>query len=365
MPKPKGGEGAAQQFEQAWVSWSRSYNFDRILEAARLYRLTGDTRYADWSAQQLDFYADNYGSWPLKTWNGKGRMMGQSLDEATGAILLVEAVRLLGDRTSPNRSARWRDQLFFPIAANLAGFNQGANNIALWHASAATLIGWQFGDARGADEALNGLKGVRALMAAGVTSDFIWYEGSFTYHSYVLRAVTPLFIQASLLERTQSIQREMLVALNMLLVPVRLRFPDGNLPSPGDGNAHIKALDLDLHASLYRVLPTRVGLIEASRRKSWDTLVVSAQALAGAAQPLPSVVTTNSKATRMAALQSGRWQAFVHYGELVQHHAQEETTAYELYADGKPVSLDQGTVAYGSDFHENCFRKGIAHNVPL
>ena len=45
-------------------------------------RLTGDKRYADWVAAQLDFYAENYLRWPLQNKNGKSRLMGQSLDDA-------------------------------------------------------------------------------------------------------------------------------------------------------------------------------------------------------------------------------------------------------------------------------------------
>lgn len=364
-PEPKDGKGAQQKFKQAWVSWSRSYNFEMTLEAARLYRLTGNQRYADWSAKQLDFYAQNYSKWPLRTWNGKAQMMGQSLDEATGSIQLIEAVRLLGDSVAPERIIRWRDNLFFPIAANLADFNQGVNNIALWHSVAITLISWQFGDDKRAELALNGPKGLRSLVDTGITDDYIWYEGSFTYNNYVLRALTPLFVQSSLLGKSGFLQREMLLAQNMLLTPTQFRFNDGNLPSPNDGNARMKAIDLGLYASLYRIFPTRVGLIEATRRKGWDTLVDPMSVPKDAVQPLPMVVTKNFEAIRMAVLKSEFWQAFVHYGQAVQHHAQEEATSYELYGNARPVSVDQGTVSYGSEFHENYFRKGVAHNVPL
>jgi hypothetical protein len=365
MPEPKDGQGSQLKFKQAWVSWTRSYNFEMTLEAARLYRLTGNQRYADWSAKQIDFYAQNYSKWPLRTWNGKAKMMGQSLDEATGSIQLIEAVRLLGNRVASKRTTQWRDNLFFPIAANLADFNQGVNNIALWHSVAITLISWQFGDDKRAELALNGSRGFRNLIDTGITDDYIWYEGSFAYNDYALRALTPLFIQASLLKKSGLIQREMLLAQNMLLATSQFRFADGNLPSPNDGNSRIKAIDLGLYASLYRVFPTQAGITEAKRRNNWDTLVDPISLAKDGVQPPPKVFTKNFEAIRMAMLKSDYWQAFVHYGQVVQHHAQQEATSYELYGNGSPLSVDQGTVSYGSEFHENYFRKAIAHNVPL
>ena len=44
-----------QKIFDAWVFRFRSLHMERIQDAARLYRLTGDATYADWAAGQLDF----------------------------------------------------------------------------------------------------------------------------------------------------------------------------------------------------------------------------------------------------------------------------------------------------------------------
>ncbi|MBK9346589.1 MAG: hypothetical protein IPN06_09195 [Burkholderiales bacterium] len=95
MPEPAKVGVTGGDYWRAWVAYVRSRNLDNIVEAARLYKLTGRTNYRDWAIDQLDFYAANYQSWPLQTWNGKARMMGQSLDEASAVPSLVDAVRLL------------------------------------------------------------------------------------------------------------------------------------------------------------------------------------------------------------------------------------------------------------------------------
>ena len=330
-----------------------------------MYKLTGNKRYADWAVLQLDFYSSNYSQWPLRTWNGKSRMMGQSLDEATSTIFLIEATRLLSDAVDKQRTEHWHHKLFMPIVANLRDFNQGVNNIALWHAIAIALVGYQFNDSALVAEAFEGPKGIQTLLDKGLTADDIWYEGSFAYNAYVVTALTPLFVQGSLYGDGKRLKPLMIRAQNLILAPMQFRFDDGFLPTPGDAMAHIKAIDLGLHGSVYRVLPTRVGEIEAQRVKSWDTLVDPAKMPTSKIAPLSPVVSANFESIRMAVLKSEPWQVFVHYGQVTQFHAQAEATSYELYADMVPVSKDQGTVAYGSEFHTNYFSRGIAHNVPL
>jgi oligo-alginate lyase len=68
---------------------------------------------------------------------------------------------------------------------------------------------------------------------------------------------------------------------------------------------------------------------------------------------------------RMAVLRSGEWQAFVHYGQAVGNHAQEEALTYELHEGTQVITADSGTVAYGSPYHRNYFSRGAANNVPL
>src|ERR1051326_5817299 len=48
-----------------WVVGERGRNADNMVTAARLFRLTGEKRYAEWAEAQMDFYADNYLKWEL------------------------------------------------------------------------------------------------------------------------------------------------------------------------------------------------------------------------------------------------------------------------------------------------------------
>ncbi len=80
------------------------------------------------------------------------------------------------------------------------GFNQVLTSTTiLWVIVAKALIGYRFHDAKLIAEAIDGPKGIRVLFKRGVTTDFLWYEGSFSYNDYVLMALKPIFVQASLM----------------------------------------------------------------------------------------------------------------------------------------------------------------------
>lgn len=367
-PEPiPGATGTAQRkLHQAWVAFQRGYNLDRIQEAARIYRLTGERRYADWAAGQLDFYAVHYMDWPLQQLYGsRSRMLGQGLDEATAVTRVIDGVRLLGNSVAAERRAMWRDRLFMPIVDNLREAKVGINNISLWHAVATAVIGMEFDDQRLVQEAIDGPAGVRAVMRTGLTTDFIWYEGSLGYQTYVLRALAPLFVQAALHGRAGELQIEMLQAQNMLLAPLALRFDDGMLPTPGDTTARLKAVDRDFFMELRRAVPTSIGLAEAARRRSWDELLDPVPADSALSEVLPPVRSMMLDSIRMALLKSQGWQVFFRYGQLTQHHSHEDALNHEIYFGDTPLSTDPGTVLYGTELHENYFRRAIAHNVAL
>ena len=365
MAAPQRFGPGGEDFWRAWVSRTRAHNLTRIQEAARFYRLTNNIKYRDWAIAQLDYYATNYLNWPLQNWNGKARMMSQSLDEAAAVVTLIDAVRLLTADVDLQRKHGWRTKLFAPIVQNLFDFDQGVNNIAVWHACAIAMIALEYDDAELLDRALNGDKGLNTLLNKGVTTNYLWYEGSFTYNNYVIAAMTPLFLQASIKGKSHLLKIPMLLAANMLLAPLQFRFDDGYLPTVGDTRGRSRAIDFAAYLAVVRVIPTAIGIIEAERVKSWDTLIDSPGKVFPAPVRLPPVTTGLFEPSRTAILKNDSWHAFVHYGQLTYAHAQAEVPGYELYAGSTPVAVDQGTVDYGSPWHENYFRRAVAHNMPL
>lgn len=365
MAEPPAAQHGKDKLHGAWVAGTRANNIAQTLEAARLYKLTGERRYADWAAGQLDFYAQHFAQWPLRSLGGKARMMAQGLDDATSAVTLVQAVRLLRTHVSSARLATWRDRLFLPIAANLGNSPNKVDNIRLWQNTARAMIGMEFGNESLIHDSLDGPWGTRTVLGKGVSRDFLWIEGSLGYQSYVLRALAPLFVEASLQGRGPELEREMLVAQNMLLAPIAMRFDDGTLPNPSDSTRRPRAIDIGLHLELCRVLPTSICLNAAKLHKNWNLLLDPPQAVTQTNPSLPPVASHHYRDDSMAILRKGPWQVFLNYGQHSPNHAQQEALNTEIYFDETPISIDPGTVYYGAPLHRDYFRQGAAANGAL
>lgn len=348
----------------AWVFQFRGRHASMMTGAARLFRLTGEEKYAAWAAAQLDFYAANWDRWPLQTSHNPSRLMHQSLDDATLLRQHLDTARLLEGWVSPERRATWYAKSFKPTALLLNQSAQRVHNISSWQRSSTAQAALYGGDEDLWSSAVDGEFGVRRQIRDGVTGDFLWFEQSFGYNAYVVEAYAPLFEAAAAAGRMDSLRHEMAVIENLMLAPVILRFPNGQLPNPADSTGGLRrAPDIALLARMYRLFPTYAGLEAAAGVKSWETLL-DPPSPAGR-RPLPAVRSISLESSRMALLRQGPWQVFFHYGQLDASHSQSEALNFELFYDGLDLSHDPGTVGYGSPLHREYYTRGLAHNVPL
>jgi hypothetical protein len=81
---PDPPQGVTDKGFGGWVFGFRSRNGDKMVEAARLWRLTGERRYAEWAAAQLDFYAVNY-----EKWQAEVEILTPGIDFPTEHILIL------------------------------------------------------------------------------------------------------------------------------------------------------------------------------------------------------------------------------------------------------------------------------------
>jgi oligo-alginate lyase len=350
-----------------WVFGFRSRHMTKIEEAARLYRITGDVRYAEWAAGQLDFYADNYERWPLGTPRGTPvRLSVQSLDEAVNLIKLTDAARLLFDWAGADRRQGWYDKFFKPESELLDRSYQIIHNIAVWQRSASAQVALLYDDEVMLTRALDGEYGLRAQLSRGVTSDYIWYEQSLGYNNFVVNAFEPLLTFAGLLGKDELVRNEAAIVENLLIAPLVLRFPDNLLPNPADAGkpGHASAAALK---GIRRILPTTLGIAAAAKSGalSWDDLIDPPEAPADLDPALPAVVSHHFESSRFALLKQGDWQVFFHYGQVNRSHSQSEALNWSASYKDADVSHDPGTVGYGSPLSSGYYRRGLNHNVPL
>lgn len=347
-----------------WVVTFRGKHVETMVRAARLYRLTGEARYATWVAGQMDFYADNFLQWQPARADQGARLFWQTLTEASNLVKFTEAVRLLGDFVPPEKREGWRTKFFQPEVAVLNRTHHDIHNIATWQRCAAGEVALLFNDAAMWREALDGRYGLRRQMAEGITSDYLWYEQSLGYNGFVVRAVLTLFTTAGLYGRADELALEMATAENLMLSPTYLRFPNGQLPNPADSSGIPTAPSRELFAETYRVFPTTLGLEEARETRDWNTLLDPPPA---PPRPfvMPTVTSRSLESTRMALLKSGHWQVFTHYGQLTRSHSQPEALNYSAFFDSTDITHDPGVVGYGSPLYKGYYATALNHNVPL
>lgn len=347
-----------------WVVTFRGKHVDTMERAARLFRLTGDERYAAWVAQQMDFYADNYLKWEAPKPEQGARLFWQTLTEASNLVKFTEAVRLLGDRVPKDKFAGWAEKFFRPEVAVINKNFQNIHNIATWQRCAAAQVALLLGDEAMWREALDGKFGLRNQMAQGITSDYLWHEQSLGYNNFVVRAVMSLFTAAGIQGRASELAAEMATAENLMIAPTYLRFPDGKLPNPADSGSIGTAPNREVFAEVYRVFPTTLGLEAVAGVREWSTLLDPPPA-SPRAVVLPEVTSRSFETSRMALLKAGGWQVFVHYGQLTKSHSQAEALNYSAYFGSTDISHDSGTVGYGSPLYKGYYARGANHNVPL
>jgi len=363
--KGQPGIAASRPLREAWVYYFRRHHAERLSDAARLFRLTGDMVYRDWVVSQLDFYAANYSKWPLQTRNGKARLMAQSVDEAVLLIAYADVIHILGKDLPEASKHRWQEGLFKPAADLLETSFQQIHNIACWQRSAVGQIALAFDNNELWRKAVDGPFGIRRQIAEGVTGDHLWFEQSLAYHDYTVQALLSFMERAALAGRSGELQKETRIVADMLQAPALLRFPTGTLPNPGDSiGGPFKSPNLSLLANAYRVFPTPLGLATALRQFNWDTLVDPPTPPAGMTA-LPEVRSRNLEASRMALLRRGHWQVFFLYGQLSASHAQAEALNFEATYRDTDITHDSGTVSYGQPIHKDYYQTGLAHNVPL
>ncbi len=353
---------------RAWAGIFRGRNITMVERAAVLWRLTGDPRYARWATDQLDFYAHNLEKWPVQDlFYGPSRLRVQPLDDAIDLTKLTRTIRLTWDATAPAQRQFWIDRLLRPEAEMLNGSMHRIHNIGCWLRSATAQVALLSGDAALWRSAIDGPWGLRQQLNHGVTSDYFWYEQSLGYQEFIAAALIPLFTETAMAGRGPELAREMAIVENLILAPTGLRFPTGFLPNPADNTvSYTRYAPLtDTLARAYRILPTPLGLAQARKVKSWDTLLDPPPATSVELPLLPVVVSRNFESSRYAILRAGGWQVFFHYGQLTGSHAQAEALNFEAFYGDTDITHDPCTVGYGSPLHRDYYTRGLTHNVPL
>jgi oligo-alginate lyase len=346
----------------AWVAHNRAHNIRQLVEAGRMFRLTGESRYADWARSQLLAYAEAYARLPLQTWGGQARLMTQTLDEATCLIDILESIRLIKPALSTGDQALITQKLVSPILANFKRSPFGGN-IGIWQASATYVAGLYLEDKLLEAEGLDGPHGILTLLKKFVTPDGFWFESSLGYQSYVVRAIHPSIVAADLYDKELAAVQLKTYSKGLIQSAMSLRLGPKQLPNPSDSIGTPELLGQQFYLDIIRSINTDLGALQTMKAKNWDVLLRSPQAPVELSLQDPPTGSTHYPISRFAHLVHQGWTAFFKYGDKSGGHAHDDKFNVELTYKGRRLMSDPGTVAYGNPAHEAYYKRPQAHNT--
>jgi len=216
--------------------WYQLWLAERVLHAAVLGVLLGETRCVEAAWRVLDEYAVRYLEYPNRdNVLGPSRPFFSTYLESIWLLQLVLAVDLLETSVGgavDAKGQRVRDRIIEPSARLIASYDEGISNRQVWNDAAMLAAGSTLGDEKLTDRALEGASGLSALLSRALLDDGSWYEGE-NYHLFAHRGLWYAFTMAERVGRSPS------VALSHrfedgFVAPFRTILPDLTYPSRRD-----------------------------------------------------------------------------------------------------------------------------------
>ena len=352
----------------AW-QYCRRYDIEMTLsEAAVLYCIDGQQKDYDFIINVVDYYDTHYPEFDEHGKHaGRGRIMGQSLDEAVWAVYVMRALMMIGFDGCSEMGKRWYKNLFLPLSRLVVAQSNTIHNIPLWHEACSFCAGLFFGDEWLADRTYGGDLGLREQILRGFTDDGIWHENSTGYHYYSTTAAT----HACLFARAMGVENKypdlFARVIKAYTAPLLLRFRSGEIPAFNDcskedcDQAVQFRLDQYIEAAhIFAGMPGAQAIAdvigEFDTKDQIGMLLYPVQVNPHGVKALGSVNLTHNK---VATLRSEQLEVFCKYGNLGPSHAHADALEITI----PPFSFDAGNPNYGSPLYRGWYTQTMAHNT--
>lgn len=331
------------------------------------WQLTGKADYGQKAKAILLAYAAKYPGYAYHDKDGKqgtggGKVGPQTLDEAVWLIPVAQGADLIWDTISESeQKALWMG-LFSPAAQVIRQHKLGVHNIQCWKNSAVGLVGLLYGDKALLAEAIDDPeRGLQRQLAEGITDDGPWYEGAWSYHFYTMSALAPLA------EAVHHMGLPLYSGLlgerykKLYLAPLKMAFPNGQLPAFNDSNAASA-----LGNVLYETALARFGDPALARPLVGNGRRTLPALLAGEALPTTKTEAVQSEdfaASGYAYLRAPGATLILKYGPHGGGHGHPDKLNVVFQTEGKTLLDDPGTSAYGVPAHLGWYKTSVAHNT--
>ena len=337
----------------------------------------------DLSGRILLTYAERYQhmeSPPLDHINHPGVVTWSGLDESVWLIRMCWAFALLEEMLPEGAADRLARQMFRPGAEHIRRIRwPEIHNATNWNNAALATLALVLEDEDLLEVALGGDLGLEPQLTQGVSQDGIWWEGSLSYHYYMLDAVvwTLRILRAS----GRSFDDGGILK-RMFLAPILISFPDLKLPAVNDCWYFI-----GLQQRVGHGIPEADGFYETAYGWFRDPVFAWVlqqnyvnrprtcfEALLDGAREIPSGEEPEWKSLHLedlgfAVLRSrdrgNRGHLIFKAGPDGGVHGHHDQLRIQLFANGAPWLPDLGTPGYGIELNDTWYQQTASHATGL
>ncbi len=355
----------------AWWMLTNTSNANAAEDLGILYMLTGDASYAKRASEVLTGYAAYYPGYEVHgniPYNGPGKQMAQTLDEAVFLRTLAYAYDLVADYMSDEERRLVLDGLFRHGASFLAGHrHEQLHNHEVIINGAIGVLALILGDEGLSDSAINGSYGLVHQLEKGTLADGFWFECSTAYHFYALEN---FFYYEKFARHTRYSNLSNPKYHDMVLAVLRLEKDDFSFPllndsHPGQGDPGAYGLFEFAYGIWHDEQVLRILTFLKKRCVSLckDGFFYGSRSLpeCSCTLSLPSLEGYGGLGASIAR-RKGDYLLFRH-GPYGGEHDHYDRLAISYWHRDVPVSVDLGTTGYGAPLHYAYYKRTETHNT--
>ena len=354
---------------------------------ATIWVATDDEHYLDYAKRTLLTYARIYPALPPSGIHvGKGKVTGQSLEEAVWALSMARAFDLIAPALTADEYATISTDLFRCAADHITGqLLHRIHNIECWHLACLGTLGVVLDDPALVELSYEGDLGLAVQLDHGILADGWWAEGSPNYHAYMLSAALN-GILALRHPHPESFQEGPL--RSMFDAPLTLMRSDLSLPALNDGWNSVampggvgqlaphyemgyrlwgEQRFADVLHDLYDGSAATVSTPSAKRTSAWALWFGPDldQPRGDSRWELRPVHPASGYAVLSLGTGSDQRSVMIKYGPHGGGHGHPDKLEIDLHAYGERLAPDAGSPSYNSPLQGPWFRHTLSHSTAL
>ena len=367
-------------YDDVIFSGQHRANLFHMHTAAWAYAISDRIEYAKRASQVLLGYADRYTKYPYhsasletkSSWGSRagGHLFEQTLTEAANlASLIAPAYDLIHDSPALSEAdhRKIRRGLLLPMLRNIDRNKAGKSNWQSWHNAAMLWGGALLGDPNWVRKALDDPKnGFRYQMGVSVSQDGMWYENSWGYHFYTLKA---LVITAEGARRLDIDIWHDDTLRKMFTLPVKYTMVRDKLPRFGDDVSSSLNAGGSFWEAPYQAYRDPAILPLLSKTPNLQSILFGRRMQRRPSPaPLQSKVFTGAGHAILRTRGRGALTAAMTFGPYGGFHGHYDKLSFVFYGYGKELGVDPGRAAsqaYRLPIHTKWYKATVGHNTVL